>query len=45
MEQLEKEHKSLQRDYETLNSLKVKEQVGFQLAYEVYEKTAKKMEL
>ncbi|CAM6026466.1 unnamed protein product [Sphagnum balticum] len=45
MEQLEKEHKSLQRDYETLNSLKVKEQAGFQLAYEVYEKTAKKMEL
>jgi hypothetical protein len=45
MEQLETEHKSLQRDYETLNTLIVKEQAGFQLAYEVYDKTAKKMEL
>jgi chromosome segregation ATPase len=45
LEKLEKEHMSLQRDYETLNSLKVKEQAGFQLACEASEKTTKKMEV
>ncbi|CAM6041190.1 unnamed protein product [Sphagnum compactum] len=45
LEKLEKEHTSLQRDYETLNSLKVKEQAGFQLACEASEKTTKKMEV
>jgi chromosome segregation ATPase len=45
LEKLEKEHTSLQKDYETLNSLKVKEQAGFQLACEASEKTTKKMEV
>ncbi|CAK9257189.1 unnamed protein product [Sphagnum jensenii] len=45
LEKLEKEHTSLQKDYETLNSLKVKEQAGFQLACEACEKTTKKMEV
>jgi len=45
LEKLEKEHMSLQKDYETLNSLKVKEQAGFQLACEASEKTTKKMEV
>ncbi len=45
LEKLEKEHTSLQKDYETLKSLKMKEQAGFQLACEASEKTTKKMEV